>query len=509
VSTARIVIPRAQGKQVEMMLSRRRFKVGRAGRRGGKTRVAFIAGVLGHGPTVDGKKLFKGFLDGGQICWIPPTIGQSRAIWREEIVPRFKGQPGFQIKEAERVVLGPNGGSLEILSYEQIDVARGRRFDGVIFDEGRDYDLDYAWNSVIRPTLVDRKGWAIFVSSTKAGSAFNRICEEVRDGIRNPELWEEFHWRTADNPVLDVQEIADIYAEYQGREREMQEELDALLLTGGAGLAFPEWNDSEAEAVHVAPRRVLPQSWRYVGAIDWGYVKGCYVLGAVGPEGHIEIVWEKILERTHARDAAKQVLQDAPWLPRPDYIAGDHQMWQDTGIASGTTIADEFLAGLLEASGGQMEQMPQLIPMRHGPGARTTSKNLIHKLLRWQPIRNPETGKLEPWAAPRLRVQQSCPYIRKSFRSLPSDPKKPEDVDTKADDHGYDAVRYLIGSVPEAPLVEPQDVAADVHPGYDVEARRRRETMHPWEQRMREATEGADQPYDVAPGGYWHPGADR
>ena len=75
MSTARIVIPRAQGKQVEMMQSRRRFKVGRAGRRGGKTRAAFIAAAIGHGPPINGKKLFKGFIDGGAICWIPPTIG--------------------------------------------------------------------------------------------------------------------------------------------------------------------------------------------------------------------------------------------------------------------------------------------------------------------------------------------------------------------------------------------------------------------------------------------------
>ena len=506
--SAVIRIPRAQGKQVDVMLSSRRFKVCRAGRRGGKTRVAFIAGCLGHGPTVAGKKPFRGFLDGGAICWIPPTIGQSRAIWREEIVPRFQGQAGFKIKEAERVVIGPNGGSLEILSFEQIDTARGRRFDGVIFDEAREYDLDYAWDSVIRPTLIDRQGWMVAVSSTKAGSAFNRMCEEIESGKRNPALWETFHWRTRDNPVLDLDEINATYDEYLGRERTMQEELDALLLTGGAGLAFPEWEDSEAKGVHVAPRRVLPATWRYIGGIDWGYVKGCYVLAAIGPEGHIEIVWEKVLERVHAKEAAIQILTEAPWLPRPDYIAADHQMWQDTGIRSGTTIADEFLSGLLEASGNRLESMPQLMPMRHGPGARVSSKNMIHRMLRWQDTRNAD-GKLEPWAAPRLRVQSQCAYLRNTFRKIPANAKNPEDVDTKTDDHGYDAVRYLIGSVPDAPEELHQTIATDVHPGYDVEAKRRRETRHPWEEALRKAAEGTSEHYDTINAGYWHPGADR
>lgn len=440
-------------------------------------------------------------LAGGNILWVPPTISQGRAIWREEVLPRFKGQPGFQVRETERVVIGPNGGSLEIISAEAIDNARGRRFDGAILDEARDYDLDYVWDSVVRPTLIDRKGWAMFISSTRRGSGFNRLASEIEafDSKRNPRLWSAYHWRTRDNPLLSPVEVEEVYGEYSGREDVMQEELDALLLEGGAGLAFPEWVDDISQGVHVVPRRILPPSWRYVAGLDWGYVKGCYILAAIGPEGHVEIVWEKVLERMHAKEAAKAVLRESPF-PWPDYIAGDHQMWHDTGIAEGTNIADEFTAGLIEAA-RSIQNMPQLIPMRHGPGARIASKNLLHRMLKWEDQR--QDGRLQPWARPLLRVQEQCHYIRQTFKKIPADPKNNEDVDTKSDDHGYDSVRYLVGSVPEAPQLPAPDVAENRHPGYDVENRRRK-TRHPWEEQLR----GDDTPYDTVTPGYWRPGAE-
>lgn len=511
---ARIFIPAPIGMQAAVIADEHRYKLVRAGRRGSKTRTGFIIGTLGHQAQPNGK----GMLEGGNILWVPPTIPQGRAIWREEVLPRFRGQPGFTVRETERVVLGPNGGSIEIISAEAIDSARGRRFDGAILDECRDYDLDYVWDSVVRPTLIDRSGWALFISSTRRGSAFNRLAEEIEGAHerRSSRLWKSFHWRTKDNPSLSKVEIEEVYQEYSGREATMQEELDALLLEGGSGKAFPEWEDDASRGVHVVPRRVLPATWRYVAGLDWGYVKGCYALAGIGPEGHIEIVWEKVLERTHARDAAHQVLEECPF-PWPDYIAGDSQMWQDSGIAEGTTIADEFLSGLLEASNGNLEAMPKLLPMRHGPGARKSSKNLLHRLLKWENVRNEPHQRLAdvirdvtvlleaplmPWARPRLRVQAPCLYIRSTFKSIETDKKDPEDVDTKSDDHGYDAVRYLVGSVPEAPPPPERTVDADRHPGYDVEQRSRAKKPAPWEEQLR----GTESGYDFETPNYWRPG---
>lgn len=45
---------------------------------------------------------------------------------------------------------------------------------------------------------------------------------------------------------------------------------------------------------------------------------------------------------------------------------------------------------------------------------------------------------------PRLLVYSTCRNLIRTLPALPRDPKRPEDVDTKAEDHAYDALRYLV-----------------------------------------------------------------
>ena len=59
-----------------------------------------------------------------------------------------------------------------------------------------------------------------------------------------------------------------------------------------------------------------------------------------------------------------------------------------------------------------------------------------------------ERLKLNSKGRPRLQIFKSCPNLIKELQGIPVDPNKPEDVDTKAPDHAYDALRYLIMSRP-------------------------------------------------------------
>ncbi len=59
-----------------------------------------------------------------------------------------------------------------------------------------------------------------------------------------------------------------------------------------------------------------------------------------------------------------------------------------------------------------------------------------------------ERLKLNGKGRPRLQIFKTCPNLIREIQSIPLDPNKPEDVDTKAQDHAYDALRYLIMSRP-------------------------------------------------------------
>lgn len=60
--------------------------------------------------------------------------------------------------------------------------------------------------------------------------------------------------------------------------------------------------------------------------------------------------------------------------------------------------------------------------------------------------------RVRPDGLPRLLIYSTCRNLIRTLPALPRDPKRPEDVDTKAEDHAYDALRYLIGELRRAQL---------------------------------------------------------
>ena len=57
-------------------------------------------------------------------------------------------------------------------------------------------------------------------------------------------------------------------------------------------------------------------------------------------------------------------------------------------------------------------------------------------------MHNLKTGR------PRLLIFKGCNALINELLSIPEDPNNREDVDTKADDHAYDALRYGVMSRP-------------------------------------------------------------
>ena len=77
--------------------------------------------------------------------------------------------------------------------------------------------------------------------------------------------------------------------------------------------------------------------------------------------------------------------------------------------------------------------MSRLKQMKTG----STGKIQIHEYLKVQ-----QSGR------PKLQIFNTCPNLIRELQSTPLDKSNPEDVDTHAPDHAYDALRYLIMSRP-------------------------------------------------------------
>jgi hypothetical protein len=87
--------------------------------------------------------------------------------------------------------------------------------------------------------------------------------------------------------------------------------------------------------------------------------------------------------------------------------------------------------------------------LRRADKNRIQGKIQIHEYLRIQP-----TGRAK------LQIFNNCPNLIRELQGIPLDKSNPEDVDTRAQDHAYDALRYLIMSRPRVndPLSQLRDL---------------------------------------------------
>jgi len=435
-----ILLPSPHPRQREILDSPCRFKLVRAGRRFGKSRFALIRAVIGDAAS-------KGMAAGGEWAWVAPDYPQSRAIWREEILPRFAGKDhlGVTVSETDKRVVLPGGGSLELRSAENVDSLRGRALDGIIFDEAAHLDLAYAWEQVARPALLDRTGSALFISSPNGGldgnpehkipSYFNRLCARVMAGELGPE-WGHWHCTTRDNPYLPLETVAQEYRDATDLAR--RQELDAELVLGGGGQAFPEYG--EPHRVNLDTR--LLGDWAWYAGLDWGYRDAAVLtLFAVSPGADVHVYRDWSFEGKDALLAGQEVgeaLQDAAFAPYPpSLITYDSAMGAVTG--GGETVLERFQRGFY----GRWPRGCAMAPASKGPGSIRARIDGLHGLLRV-----PE-GRDRPGIT-------FGPEARTLDRTLPLLMLDPKDQGRLADgqaDHAFDSLTYGLQARPMAPRV--------------------------------------------------------
>jgi hypothetical protein len=153
----------------------------------------------------------------------------------------------------------------------------------------------------------------------------------------------------------------------------------------------------------------------------------------------------------------------------PIWLAYDSAM--DAVTDGGPTVTMELRRGLGEAMRGLA---PPLIPAPKGKGSRQARKALLHEGLKWSESRAEDgTMKVQAWNMPRMSFHPDCVHTIRTLPILPVSERDPEDVDTTAEDHQFDALTYaLMVRRPLRPETL-ENVQQDRHPGWDKEGNRR------------------------------------
>ncbi len=142
--------------------------------------------------------------------------------------------PGARVEEANHRVTCPGGGSILMLSGDNVDSGRGLGLDGVVIDEASLIDPQL-WYETIRAALLDRIGWGLFLFTPKG---LNWMHDLELDAERLPN-WKTFHFGSRDNPFLSPDELDEMTAEMSSVVK--RQEIDAEYVTGGAGMFERAW----------------------------------------------------------------------------------------------------------------------------------------------------------------------------------------------------------------------------------------------------------------------------
>jgi phage terminase large subunit-like protein len=172
-----------------------RFQVVVAGRRCGKTRGSAVKAIV---------KGLKCPHDDATILYVAPTFGMSKTLmWDLLVRLAFLVTKKSNVNDGELTLV--NGVKIRIRGCDNPDALRGMKVYYAILDEFKDFK-PMVWEDIIRPSLSDLKGGALFIGTPDSGDSLFREYYERGVSGDDPE-WKSWHLTTYDNELIDPQEI--------------------------------------------------------------------------------------------------------------------------------------------------------------------------------------------------------------------------------------------------------------------------------------------------------------
>lgn len=300
--------------------SKARFKVLVCGRRFGKT--------VYEGEEATAACIYQP----NPVRYFATTRDQAREILWNDLIRNVAGTANYVKKDETRleVTLKSHLGftnTITLGGWENIEASRGKKTGLLLLDEVDSMrGFDTAWNEVLRPTLTDTKGRAIFSGTPKGYKTLYRLSQRPAEDSD----FEYFHFTSYDNPLIDPSEIDKAKRELSPNQF-AQEYLAQFKKM--EGLIYDEFDRDR----HVKPCPFEPVRWLL--CIDFGYNHplAAYIL-AVSADDHIHVareLYKQRLDDQQRLSELRKLIADTPL----DGAVGDSedpiailQLGRDLGI---------------------------------------------------------------------------------------------------------------------------------------------------------------------------------
>jgi hypothetical protein len=218
------------------------------------------------------------------VYYVSPTYQQSKSIMWEMLKQYIPSHWIKSSKESELKLELTNGARIELKGADtEPDRLRGVRIDFLICDEVAYFkNWEVVWNNVLRPTLIDSKGSAIFISTPSGYNHFYKLYMNGFDEKMKDE-WSSYKFTSYDNEYLDRKEI-DKARDDSDEDTFAQEYLGEFKKY--TGMVFKYFSREK----HFIPPVEFGDNWTYYRGIDFGWTNPSAVpFIAVSPDGKVYI----------------------------------------------------------------------------------------------------------------------------------------------------------------------------------------------------------------------------
>ena len=382
-----------------------RFRVVNCGRRFGKTILSVYEMIAIASARKD-----------GNVAYIGPTYQQARDIAWQELIkicrPAIKGKPNESRLEINIVNRFGKISKIALRGWESVETLRGQAFDFLVLDEISQYrNFWINWQEVLRPTLTDRIGQCLFISTPKG---FNHFYDLYNLQAKDAD-YASFHFTTFDNPHIPKEEIEKARKELT-EDRFAQEYLADFRKT--SGLVYKEFD----RAKHIFSgeyKNAMKGQVKVFGGVDFGFTNPAAVITLHKDGEGRYFVTDEWYKRQHTDAQIADYVMALRW----------QECYPDPESASGC------------------EEL-----RRRNINTRDVLKNK-------DSVRNGINVVRELFKANRLFIHDSCVNLIVELETYSYPDKKPdhneEENPIKENDHALDALRYALSmeTIQPAPFI--------------------------------------------------------
>jgi len=220
-------------KQVEVFRSKARFRVCSAGRRFGKSFLSAVELIING---LEEKNQHGYNLIGQEVWYIAPTFNQGKEIMWNLLKRLGEGVIESSLENTATLRL-INGRTIKIKGSDRPDTLRGVGVSFAVLDEYA-FMKPEVWDLIIRPTLADVMGSALFIGTPAGKNHFYDLW--LQGSLEGNDDWESFSFLTLDNPTIPKSEIEAMSSVMTAQA--IRQELEASFeAAGGGSFVESEW----------------------------------------------------------------------------------------------------------------------------------------------------------------------------------------------------------------------------------------------------------------------------